>query len=280
VYDVDAVGLLSRQVLRERTPALVAETCAWSVGLSDQPYLERRAGRVLPTGLTLGMRADAGLPLSGEEDARLELGDAPAGSFQDALNALTADGRVHADRFEDEVLADFVLGTCVHAAERLRERAPQAWEELLEELGEDGDDLAEVVRAAEWEAPLRMEAEHLVLAALGPAPLVEVEAEGLPLSLVRAAEAEARRAVRPAFAASRERDEELSGALFLARVALDGADLARPVQQQDAPALLTLLLDQGLEDEEVRGVLPHLPVLADTADEVVARLDALRAQDG
>lgn len=37
-----------------------------------------------------------------------------------------------------------------------------------------------------------------MLAALGPVPLVEVEAEGLPLSLVRAAEAETPRRGGPA----------------------------------------------------------------------------------
>ena len=52
-----------------------------------------------------------------------------------------------------------------------------------------------MVAAGGWEAPLRTEAEHLVLAALGAVPLIEVEAEGLPLSLVRAAEAVTRGAV-------------------------------------------------------------------------------------
>jgi hypothetical protein len=276
VYDVDVVGLLSREVLRERAPALVAEACAWSVGLSDRPYVERRSGRVVASGLTLGMRAESGLPLGGEEDGRLDLGDARPGTFQDALNALAPDGRVHAERFDDEVLAPFVLETCVRAAERAREQAPSAWEELLDELGEDGEDLTEVVRAAEWEAPLRTEAELLVLAALGDVPLVEVEAEGLPLSLVRAAEAETRAAadeeVDASAATGALTDEALVGALFLAEAALSEADLPVPVPPSQADALLVALRAQGLEDEEVLALLPHLPVLADTADAVTDRL--------
>jgi hypothetical protein len=272
VYDVDPVALLAREVLRERTPALVAETCAWSVGLSDTPHSVRRHGRVVPTGLTLGMRAAAAQQLSVDEDLRLELGDAVPGSFADALGALTADGSLQADRFDAQVLTTFVLETCVEAARRARDAEPEAWEELLEDLGEDGDDLAAVVRAAEWDAPLRTDAEQLVLAAVGHAPLVEVEAEGLPLSLVRAAEAETRRA------ADGEQplppsEEDLAGALFLAGVALTWARLAQPVPPDGAGDLLEALLAEGLEPEEVLAVLPHLPVLADTADAVAAALD-------
>ena len=51
MFDVDWFGLLTREVLRERTPALVAEACAWTVGLSDTPHLLRRHGRVAPSGL-------------------------------------------------------------------------------------------------------------------------------------------------------------------------------------------------------------------------------------
>lgn len=270
VYDVDPVALLTREVLRERTAALVAETCAWTVGLSDAPHHVRRHGRVVPTGLTLGMRAAAAQQLSVDEDLRLELGEPVAGSFADALGALTADGGLQADRFDAQVLAPFVLETCVEAARRSREAQPEAWAELLEDLGEDGDDLPAVVRAAEWDAPLRTDAEQLVLAAVGSAPLVELEAEGLPLSLVRAAEAETRRA---AGAGALEphpvlRDEELAGARFLADVALASSGLAQPVPPEGAGRLLEALLGEGLEPEEVLAVLPYLPVLADTADAV------------
>ncbi len=269
VYDVDPVALLTREVLRERTPALVAETCAWTVGLSDAPHHVRRHGRVVPTGLTLGMRAAAAQQLSVDEDLRLELGEPVAGSFADALGALAADGSLQADRFDAQVLAPFVLETCVEAARRAREASPEAWAELLEDLGEDGDDLAAVVRAAEWDAPLRTDAEQLVLAAVGHAPLVELEAEGLPLSLVRAAEAETRRAA----GSSAEplpvlQDEELAGARFLADVALASSGLEQPVPPDGAGRLLEALLGEGLEPEEVLAVLPHLPVLADTADAV------------
>ena len=269
VYDVDPVALLTREVLRERTPALVAETCAWTVGLSDAPHHVRRHGRVVPTGLTLGMRAAAAQQLSVDEDLRLELGEPVAGSFADALGALTADGSLLADRFDAQVLAPFVLETCVEAARRAREASPEAWAELLDDLGEDGDDLAAVVRAAEWDAPLRTDAEQLVLAAVGHAPLVELEAEGLPLSLVRAAEAETRRAagglIEPLPVLQ---DEELAGARFLADVALASSGLEQPVPPDGAGRLLEALLGEGLEPEEVLAVLPHLPVLADTADAV------------
>ena len=269
VYDVDPVALLTREVLRERTPALVAETCAWTVGLSDAPHHVRRHGRVVPTGLTLGMRAAAAQQLSVDEDLRLELGEPVAGSFADALGALTADGSLLADRFDAQVLAPFVLETCVEAARRAREASPETWAELLDDLGEDGDDLAAVVRAAEWDAPLRTDAEQLVLAAVGHAPLVELEAEGLPLSLVRAAEAETRRAagglIEPPPVLQ---DEELAGARFLADVALASSGLDQPVPPDGAGRLLEALLGEGLEPEEVLAVLPHLPVLADTADAV------------
>jgi len=267
------VALLAREVLRERTAALVAETCAWSVGLSDAPHHVRRHGRVVPSGLTLGMRAAAAQQLSVDEDLRLELGDAAPGSLADALGALTADGSLQADRFDAQVLAPFVLETCVEAARRSRDAHPEAWVELLDDLGEDGDDLAAVVRAAEWDAPVRTEAEQLVLAAVGHAPLVEVEAEGLPLSLVRAAEAETRRAAGAADPAPLS-DDELAGALFLADVALASSGLAQPVPPEGGGTLLDALLAEGLAPEEVLAVLPHLPVLADTADAVATEVDA------
>lgn len=267
MYDVDPVGLLAREALRDRLGTLVAEACAWTVGLSDLPHLHRRHGRVVPSGTTIGARATSGRPLSGEEDARLELGEARPGSFADVLGALAADGRLHADRFELEVLAPFVTETCVVAAGRARSADPQGWEELLDELGEDGEDLPAVVRAAEWEAPLRIEAEQLLLAALGHVPLVEVEAEGLPLSLVRAAEDELRRAApSPAPPAAQD---DLAGALFLAEVALSEAGLPVPVPPDAAVPLLTALQEQGLEPQEVLSLLPHLPLTADAADVLV-----------
>jgi hypothetical protein len=270
VFDVDFMALLTREVLRERAPALIAEACAWSVGLSDQPHTLRRGGRLMATGVTIGVRAAHGQPLSGEEDGRLELGDARPGSFQDALNSLAPDGTVHAERFDADVLEPFVLATCVQAVERARDTRRAAWRELLDELGEDGRDLVEVVRLGEWEAPLRIDAEHLVLAALGGVPLVEVEAEGLPLSLVRAAEGIARTAAGPAATAPAPADADLAGTLFLARAALDAAGLPVPVPPAGAEALVSALLAEGLLLEEVPAVLPHLPVLPETAAEVRA----------
>jgi hypothetical protein len=271
VFDVDFMALLAREVLRERTPALIAEACAWSVGLSDQPHHLRRGGRLVASGVTMGVRAANGQPLSGEEDGRLELGDARPGSFQDALNALAPDGTVYAERFDVQVLEPFVLATCVQAAERARETRRAAWRELLDELGEDGRDLVEVVRVGEWEAPLRIDAEHLVLAALGAVPLVEVEAEGLPLSLVRAAEGITRTAATPPPAAAPQPDDDdLAGTLFLARAALDAGGLTVPVPRAEAETLVSALLAEGLLLEEVPAVLPHLPVLPETAAEVRA----------
>ena len=195
VFDVDWMALLTREVLRERTPELIAEACAWAVGMSDQPHYLRTGGRIVATGPTVGERALTGLALSGDEDGRLDLGDARPGSFQDALNGVDRDGRVQADRFDEELLHPFVTETCLRAAERARRTRPADWAELADDVGEEEADLADVVRAAGWEAPLRIDAEHLVLAALGHVPLIEVEAEGLPLSLVRAAEAATRAAV-------------------------------------------------------------------------------------
>jgi hypothetical protein len=270
VFDADFMALLTREVLRERAPALIAEACAWSVGLSDQPHHLRRGGRLVATGVTIGVRAANGQPLSGEEDGRLELGDARPGSFQDALNALAPDGTVYAERFDVQVLEPFVLATCVQAAERARATRRGAWRELLDELGEDGRDLVEVVRLGEWEAPLRIDAEHLVLAALGTVPLVEVEAEGLPLSLVRAAEGITRTAVAPVPVSAPQPDDDLAGTLFLARAALTAAGLTVPVPRAEAEPLVTALLAEGLLLEEVPAVLPHLPVRPETAAEVRA----------
>ncbi|MGZ4604388.1 MAG: hypothetical protein ACXV0U_12435 [Kineosporiaceae bacterium] len=267
-FDVDLIGVLGRQVLRERAAALIAEACAWSVGLSDQPWCLMRSGRVVPGGATLGARAEAGLPLSGDDAGRIELGDARPGSFQDALNALGPDGAVVADRFDAEVVEPFVHDTCVAAAERARRTRPAAWLELLEELGEDDDaDLADVVRSGEWESSLRTEAEQLVLAALSAVPLIEVEAEGLPLSLVRAAEAETRRAAVPEPLDA----GGLAGALYLAQLAVQ--DLPSPVPEEQAGPLLDALLEQGLEPDEIRAVLEQLPVTPGTLDRVGRMLD-------
>ena len=268
MYDADPIALLAREVLREQLPALVAETCAWSVGLSDRPHFSRRHGRVTASGVTIGARAEGELPLGGEEDARLELGDVRPGSFGDALNALTPDGRLYAEVLDDEVLAPFVLQTCVTALDRARTTQPAAYAELLDDLDDDGSDPEELVRTAEWEAPLRTEAEQLVHAALAHVPLVEVEREGLPLSVVRAAEAQTSAAAPTEPPPS----PDVSGALFLAEVALQEAELPVPVPPSHAQELVDALAKEGIDPEEVLALLPHLPVLEDTAQEVARRL--------
>jgi hypothetical protein len=272
MFDVDAVGLSARELVREQEATLVAEACAWSVGLSDAPHRVRRHGRVVATGATLGERAAAGLPLSGEEDRRLELAEPRVGTFADALGALTDQGTLYADRLDERVLAPFVLDTCRSALERARDLLPDELAELLEEVGEDGSDPMAVVRAAEWEAPLRIEAERLTLAALGGLPLIEVEAEGLSLSLVRAAEDVARSAAPAEAPVPVESGSDLAGALFLAEAALATAGLAVPVPPAQAASLLAALEREGLDAQEVLEVLPHLPVEADTAHLVAATL--------
>ena len=127
MFDVDWMGLLTREVLRERAAELIAETCAWAVGMSDQPHYQRTAGRIVATGTTVGERAAKDLLLGDEEDGRLDLGDARPGSFQDALNAVGADGVLEAHRFDEELLQPFVRETCVRAAERARGTRPAAW---------------------------------------------------------------------------------------------------------------------------------------------------------
>lgn len=105
-------------------------------------------------------------------------------------------------------------------------------------------------------------------------PLIEVEAEGLPLSLVRAAESVARAAAPPARG---QADDDLAGSLFLAlaAVAATGADL--PLPPDAAGSLVAELLAHGLEPDEVFAVLPHLPVQPATAAEVVAIVRAAGA---
>src|SRR3954470_24646120 len=234
------MGLLTREVLRERAAELIAETCAWAVGMSDQPHYLRTGGRLVATGTTVGERAAKELLLGDEEDGRLDLGDARPGSFQDALNGVGADGVLQAHRFDEELLHPFVHETCVRAAERARSTRPQAWAELADDVGEDETDLAEVVRGGGWEAPLRIDAEHLVLAALGPVPLIEVEAEGLPLSLVRAAEAATRAAVAPP--ALPGADEDLAASLFLAKAAVAATEATVPIGPEAAERLVEELL--------------------------------------
>jgi hypothetical protein len=272
VFDVDWMGLLTREVLRERAADLIAETCAWAVGMSDQPHHHSSGSRIVATGTTVGERAAKELPLSGDEDGRLDLSDARPGSFQDALNSVGADGVLQAHRFDEELLHPFVRDTCVRAAERARSTRPEAWAELADDVGEDPADLAEVVRGGGWEAPLRIDAEHLVLAALGAVPLIEVEAEGLPLSLVRAAEAVARGAAEPPTPGPM--DDDLAGSLFLAEAALTATGAPRPVAPDAAERLVEQLLAHGLEPDEVIAVLPHLPLQPQTADTVVAILRA------
>jgi hypothetical protein len=272
MFDVDWFGLLTREVLRERGAELIAEACAWAVGMSDQPHYQRSAGRLVPTGTTVGERAAKELPLGDEEDGRLDLADARPGSFADALNAVGAAGVLQAHRFDDEVLHPFVHQTAVHAAGRARSARPEAWAELADDVGEDDADLAGVVRGGGWEAPLRIDAEHLVLAALGSVPLIEVEAEGLPLSLVRAAETVARGAAGPARAPSS--DDDLAASLFLADAAVTAVGVPTPVAPEAAEQLVEQLLAHGLEPDEVLAVLPHLPVQSETADTVVAILRA------
>ena len=229
--------LMGREALRERTAVLVAEACAWAVGMSD----------------------------------RLDLRIARSGSFQEALNAIGPDGVVQADRFDADVLEPFVHETCLVAGERARRTRPADWAEMAEDVGEEETDLAAVVAAAGWEAPLRIEAEQLVLAALGAVPLIEVEAEGLPLSLVRAAEAATRSAVPPATPAAGA-DDGLAAARFLARTALEGAEFTVPVVPADARALVVGLADVGLEPEEISAVLPDLPLATGTIETVLALL--------
>jgi hypothetical protein len=271
VFDVDWMGLLTREVLRERAADLIAEACAWSVGMSDQPHHLRSGGRVVATGLTLGERAAHGLPLSGEEDGRLDLGDARPGSFQDALNSVDGRGVVQADRFDTDVLHPFVHATCLAAAERARSTRPDAWAELADDVGEEPADLDDVVRAGGWEGPLRIDAEHLVLAALRDVPLIEVEAEGLPLSLVRAAEAVTRAAVPPE---PEPVDDDLAGSLFLARAAVAATGAPPPLAPDVAGALLDQLLAHGLEPEDLPAVLPQLPVQPAAVDAVLTLLRA------
>ena len=266
MFDVDWFGLLTREVLRERTPALVAEACAWTVGLSDTPHLLRRHGRVAPSGLTVGERAVRGLSLAAETDVRLDLADAVPGSFRDVLGALGPDGGTHAERFDVEVLVPFVLDVCLRAAERAGTDRPADWADLADDVGEEPGDRAAVVRSGGWEAPLRTDAEILVLAALGDLPLIEVEAEGLPLSLVRAAEAVTREAAVPEPAPTG--CDDLPAVLFLAEAALRAA---RPADPAD---VLTALRAEGLDDDEVLAALPLLPVDPATADRVRRLVEA------
>ena len=265
----DPLALVPSDVLRERLPALVAEACAWAVGLSDRPHVVHRQGRDVASGTTLGDRAATGRPL-GDDSGRLELGDARPGTFSDALNARTGDGGGYADRFEADVLEPFVREACASVAHRARTAHPRAWQELLDELGDDGDDVLEVARAAEWDSRLRVEAEQLLAAALGDVPLVAVEAEGLSLSVVRAAEAEARRS-SPESPPPPPRDDDLAGAVFLVEDGIRSAGLPVPVPADRAPDVLQVLQRCGIEADEVVRLVRLLPLDEATTREIVRR---------
>lgn len=272
MFDVDWMGLRTHEELQDRRAELIAEACAWAVGMSDQAHYVRRGGRIVATGTTVGERAAKELPLGDEADGRLDLEDARPGSFADALNSIGADGVLQAHRFDTEVLHPFVHRTCVRAADRARSDRPEAWAELADDVGEDPADLPGVVRGGGWEAPLRIDAEQLVLAALGSVPLIQVEAEGLPLSLVRAAEAVARDAGEPA--RPPESGDDLAASLFLARAAVAALGVPTPVAPEAAERLVAELLGHGLAPVDVLAVLPQLPLESETADTVVAILRA------
>ena len=120
MFDVDWMGLLTREVLRERTAALDRRDVRVGRRHVRPAALHGSGGRVVATGQTVGERAALGLPLSGDEDVRLDLADARPGTFRDALGAVDGTGTLHADRFDAEVLHPFVLETCLAAAERGR----------------------------------------------------------------------------------------------------------------------------------------------------------------
>jgi len=271
VLDLVVLSLRARELLRERGSELIAETCAWSVGIADHPHYELKDGRVAPTGQTLGSRAELEQPLGTESAGRIDLADARPGSFQDALNAHAPDGTLYADQLDLQVLTRFAEETGVRALEDLQAHDPEQYAELLDELGEDGTDLPALVRSLEWLVTLRTEGEELVLAALGDLPLLAVEREGVPLSVVRAAERLTRDAAPPESAPADEPDEAV---IFLAHAAIGRAGLSTPVPPEQARALLVALLEEGLEADEVRRALDHLPVLADTAEQVTDLLDA------
>ncbi|MFC7572727.1 hypothetical protein ACFQX8_10045 [Klenkia terrae] len=147
MFEIDEMALLTREVLRERGAALIAEACAWAVGTGDRPHRTHRRGRLVTTGTTVGVRAENGQLLGDEEVGRLDLADAAPGTFRDALNMADAEGGLLADRFDVEVLEPFVLATCELAADRLRAARPAAWAELADDVGEDAEDTAAVVRA-------------------------------------------------------------------------------------------------------------------------------------
>ena len=222
----------------------------------------------------MGERAAKELLLGDEEDGRLDLGDARPGSFQDALNAVGADGVLQAHRFDEEVLHPFVPRD-LRARGRAGPAAPgrTAWAELADDVGEDERDLADVVRGGGWEAPLRIDAEHLVLAALGAVPLIEVEAEGLPLSLVRAAEAVTRAAVAPP--AHRRPDDDLAGVAVPRRGGGDRDRGAAAGRVRTPPSGWRRSCSRtGWSPTRSLAVLPHLPVQPETADTVVAIIRA------
>ena len=164
--------------------------------------------------------------------------------------------------------------TCVRAAERAREHPAGR-------VGGAGRRRRRGRRATwptssaagGWEAPLRIDAEHLVLAALGAVPLIEVEAEGLPLSLVRAAEAVTARRP-PRRPGARTPTTTSPASLFLAEAAVTATGAPLPVAPDAAERLAEELLAHGLEPDEVVAVLPHLPVQPETADIVVAIIRA------
>lgn len=276
--DVDPIAALAHDLLRDRTGDLIAAASVWSVGMSDRPHYVRRSGRVKPSGDTLGNRAAAELPLSGEEDALISLGEARPGSFRDALNALTPNGTVYAESFQAELLQPFAVHVCVTALERVRAKHPDVWVDVLDDVGEDDDaDLVTIVHLGEWAVPLAADAEDLLIAAIGDAPLLDVEAEGLANegpAFARASTARRVGAAAPG-AADPEPDDlgELAGALYLAAAAVHTAQLPVPVPPAEARRLLAVLTDEGLEPEEIARVLPALPVEEETVAAVRQVLD-------
>ena len=99
-----------------------------------------------------------------------------------------------------------------------------------------------------------------------------MEAEGLPLSLVRAAEAATRAAAAPP--APTTPDTDLAASMFLAEAAVTAVGAPLPVGPDAAERLVEELFAHGLEPDEVIAVLPSLPLQRETADTVVAIIRA------
>ena len=233
--------------------------------MSDQPHHLRSGGRMVGDRARRSASGRLHRPAAQRRGGRpARSGRRPAGQLPGRAQRARADGTVHADRSTSRSstrsCSDLRAGCRAGPARP----GPAAWRELPDDLGEDGPTSPRSSgRRLGGAAADRRRAPRPRRARRGP--LIEVEAEGLPLSLVRAAEGIARGAAPPArrrpatttWPAAVPRHAAPTRPACRAGATGGGRDAGRPPCSR-----------RGCCSRRSPAVLPHLPVQPETADRI------------